>query len=66
MHKLLLKNLFISVLLACTLTLCQKQAKTHILSGQAFEDVLLKAEKEQKYLCVVLVDSAQRNGNGYS
>jgi hypothetical protein len=40
---------------------CQKQIKSDILSEQAFEDVLLKAEKEQKYLCILLVDSSQHN-----
>jgi hypothetical protein len=60
MYKLL-EKLFLSVLFVCILISCRKQTESDILSGQTFEDVLLRAEKEQKYLCLVLIDSGQHN-----
>jgi hypothetical protein len=61
MYKFLFEYLLISVLFVCLFVSCQKQTESGILSEQAFEDVLLKAGKEQKYLCILLIDSSQHN-----
>ncbi|MDR2774091.1 MAG: hypothetical protein LBC19_05005, partial [Tannerella sp.] len=61
MSSFLFKYVIICGMFVGMLTACQKQTSPDILSEQTFEDMISKAGKEQKYLCIILVDSGQHN-----
>ena len=61
MYKFVIKiNIFI-ILFIAIITSCKEQNEPKILIGYQFEDVLLQAEKEQKYLCIILTSQQQQH-----
>ena len=54
MHKFVNKFVLFIILLMGIIASCNEQNEPKILIGYQFEDVLLQAEIEQKYLCIIL------------
>lgn len=54
-----LKTVLACVLLAGALLSCRHRTEPCMVTEQPLEEVLLKAGEEQKYLCILLIDSLQ-------
>ncbi|MDR0573717.1 MAG: DUF1573 domain-containing protein [Tannerella sp.] len=57
MSEILYKYIFTCVLPVFMFVSCQKQTAPCILTEQSFKEMVLKSENEQKYFCILLIDT---------